>query len=264
MANRKFAPGPEPQSRQWKTPEEIDAAIAKLKRRIEEFQQLDVRAAHFQHTGADDAAMSNFRDTIRDVFGSTSPENDECKRIGLYQGPLIMGQGDELWVRGQEQGKQQIIGRLQGLNRRLLEKRNDLEDAAVAKPSIDRLHLHPRIADVAAGLFADGYHMDAVFNASKALLNYVKERSGQHDLDGAPLVRTVFSRKEPILAFNDLSDQTDADEQEGMMHLFEGVVLAIRNPGGHSFPEGTDQRALEYLSLISLLTYRLQEAKRRR
>ena len=51
-------------------------------------------------------------------------------------------------------------------------------------------------------------------------------------------MRTVFSSKDPILAFNDLADQTDRDEQEGTMHLFEGAVLAIRNPGGHSFPEG--------------------------
>jgi hypothetical protein len=64
--------------------------------------------------------------------------------------------------------------------------------------------------------------------------------------------------------FNDLSDQTDLDEQEGMMHLFEGAVLAIRNPGGHTFPEGTEQQAMEYISLLSLLAYRVQEAKRSR
>jgi uncharacterized protein (TIGR02391 family) len=93
-------------------------------------------------------------------------------------------------------------------------------------------------------------------------VNYVKERSGQHDLDGTNLVRTVFSKNKPILVFNDMSDQTDADEQEGMMHLFEGAVLAIRNPGGHAFPEGSEQRAVEYLSLISLLAYRLQESSR--
>jgi uncharacterized protein (TIGR02391 family) len=95
-------------------------------------------------------------------------------------------------------------------------------------------------------------------------VNYIKESSGRHDLDGAPLVRTVFSRNDPILAFNDLGDQTDLDEQEGMMHLYEGAILGIRNPGGHSFPEGTEQRAIEYVSLLSLLAYRLQEAKRRK
>ena len=74
-------------------------------------------------------------------------------------------------------------------------------------------------------------------------------------------MQAVFSRNNPILAFNDLSDQTDMDEQQGMMHLFEGAVLGIRNPGGHAFPEGPEQCAVEYLSLLSLLAYRVQEAK---
>jgi uncharacterized protein (TIGR02391 family) len=110
----------------------------------------------------------------------------------------------------------------------------------------------------------DGHPWEAVFAASKALINYVKERSGRYDLDGAPLVRTVFSKNGPVLAFNDLADQTDLDEQEGMMHLFEGAVLTIRNPGGHSFPKGSEQRAIEYTSFLSLLAYRVQEAKRRK
>jgi hypothetical protein len=46
------------------------------------------------------------------------------------------------------------------------------------------------------------------------------------------------------------------------MHLFEGAVLAIRNPGGHAFPAGTVQCAVEYISLLSLLAYRVQESKR--
>ena len=166
-----------------------------------------------------------------------------------------------------ERGRRQVIGILNGLIGRLREKRGDLFGGAVASaPSayFDRLNLHPRILDVSRDLFLDGYHWEAVFAASKALVNYVKERSGGHDLDGAPLVRAVFSRNNPVLAFNDLSDQTDLDEQEGMMHLFEGTILGIRNPGGHSFPEGPEQRAVEYISLVSLLAYRVQEATRRK
>ena len=123
--------------------------------------------------------------------------------------------------------------------------------------------LHPRIRDVARERFFFGQPWDAVFAASKALINYVKECSGL-DLDGASLVRTAFSRNKPVLAFNALANQTDLDEQEGMMHLFEGAVLSIRNPGGHSFPKGTEERALEYISLLSLLAYRVQEAKLRK
>lgn len=46
------------------------------------------------------------------------------------------------------------------------------------------------------------------------------------------------------------------------MHLFEGAVLAIRDPGAHSFPEYSPEQALEYIGLLSLLANRLQQAKR--
>ena len=49
-----------------------------------------------------------------------------------------------------------------------------------------------------------------------------------------------------------------------MMHLFEGALLGIRNPGGHSFPEGPEQRALEYISFLSLLAYRVDETTRKK
>jgi uncharacterized protein (TIGR02391 family) len=147
----------------------------------------------------------------------------------------------------------------------LRERREDLEGGDKPAPSsyFEKLNLHPRIADVARDLFLDGHHFEAVFAGAKALVNFVKERSGRHDLDGAPLVRTVFSKNNPVLAFNELADQADQDQQEGLMHLFEGAVLGIRNPGGHAFPEGSEQRAIEYISLLSLLAYLVQEAKKR-
>jgi uncharacterized protein (TIGR02391 family) len=211
-------------------------------------------------------AVSNIRETIREVFGQNSPEFNQHKHLRLWAGPMFINMDTHQILEGTERGRRQAIGTLNGLIGRLREKRDELSGGAAPPPRafLEYLNLHPRIADVAADLFQDGYPWEAVFAASKALVNYVKERSGQHQLDGAPLVRTVFSRNNPILAFNELADQTDSDEQEGMMHLFEGVVLGIRNPGGHTFPEGPEQRAVEYLSLISLLAYRVQEAKRRR
>jgi len=175
-----------------------------------------------------------------------------------------MAMDDGEVIQGTEAGRIKVIGILNGLIGRLEEKKADLTAGATAPPStyFDRLNLHPRIGDIARDLFMDGHPWEAVFAASKALINYVKERSGRHDLDGAPLVRAVFSKNAPILAFNGLAAQTDQDEQEGIMHLFEGAVQAIRNPGGHSFPEGPEQRAIEYISVLSLLAYRVQEAKR--
>jgi uncharacterized protein (TIGR02391 family) len=59
-------------------------------------------------------------------------------------------------------------------------------------------------------------------------------RSGRHNLDGVALMSTVFSPNDPILAFNSLANQTDKDEQQGLMHLFMGAVLGIRNPRAHA------------------------------
>lgn len=264
MARRSTPPIPEIESRQWQTPEEIDVGIRKLQRRIAELEALNVQEAVLYDTGTDDVVISNVHEVIREVFGQNSPEFREHQHIQLWAGSMYVGMDQGEIGDGTERGRRQIIGILNGLIQRLEEKREDLIDGNVPTPTtyVEYLNLHPRIADVSTDLFQDGYHWEAVFAAAKALVNYVRERSGNNDLDGAALMRTVFSKKNPALTFNDLTDQTDQDEQEGMMHLFEGVVLAIRNPGGHAFPEGPEQRAVEYLSLISLLAYRVQEAKR--
>ena len=146
--------------------------------------------------------------------------------------------------------------------------RNDIEgdiDLTQRQHQIELqdLPLHRRIVDVCLELYRDGHYSNAVLDASKALINFVKERSRRDDLDGADLMRTVFSKNHPVLAFNNLTDQSDLDEQEGMMHLFEGAVLGIRNPRGHDFLNDSPERALEYICLISLLANRLEEAHRK-
>jgi uncharacterized protein (TIGR02391 family) len=264
MPPRRDSTPPPPEPRVFRDPGEIDRGIKKLERRIQELSQVDLRKAVAEDSGEDDVVRSNIRETILDVFGPNSPEFREHQHLQIWAGPMGINMHPEDVVSSREGGRTQVTAILKGLIGRLKERREDLVGDTTANPSsyFRQLNLHPRIADVANDLFLDGYEWEAVFAASKALINYVKERSGKHDLDGAPLMRHVFSKNSPLLAFNDLSDQTDTDEQEGMMHLFEGAVLAIRNPGGHTFPEGSAQRALEYISFLSLLAYRVQEAKR--
>lgn len=79
--------------------------------------------------------------------------------------------------------------------------------------------------------------------------------------DGAALMLTVFSQKSPILAFNDLVDRTDEDEQQGMMFLFAGMALAVRNPRSHALDADSPEAALDALSFLSLLMKRLDAAK---
>jgi uncharacterized protein (TIGR02391 family) len=256
---------PQVAPKEFTSADELERAIARLERRIKQLETFDSHAAVLNETGAENVVASDVRETIREVFGTNSPEFQEHEHLHLWGGPMFVNMPPEKIAIGVERGRIQTIGILRGLTDRLKEKLEDF-GANTAAPAtyFDKLNLDPRIREVTRDLFLDGHHWEAVFAASKALANMVKERSGRHDLDGAPLMRTAFSRKNPILAFNELKDQTDEDEQEGMMHLYEGVILGIRNPGGHSFPEGPAQRAIEYISLLSLLAYRAQEAKKQK
>jgi len=67
--------------REFRSPEEIELAIAKLQRRIQELEQVDVRADVVDNTGAVGVAESNIRETILDIFGVNSPEFKE-HRLG--------------------------------------------------------------------------------------------------------------------------------------------------------------------------------------
>jgi len=241
---------------------EIDRGIAKLEKRKNELESMNIRDAYINGTGALEAASFNIEESVRDIFGTNSPEMkeiDDSYLLGYLANLDMPDRIQKLTI-----NRNRLISVIEILIERLKESRFELELNEGQSPStyFDQLKLHQRIVDVSRELFMDGHPSQAVFDASKALVNYVKERSGKHELDGSPLMTTVFSRNDPILAFDDLKDKTGQDIQEGMMHLFMGVVLAIRNPGGHSFPEDNERRAIEYISLISMLAYRLQDAKK--
>jgi uncharacterized protein (TIGR02391 family) len=245
--------------------DEIDIGITKLQRRIKELESLLQDNVQFDDQQVD-TVKHNIIDTIRDVFGQQSSEYDKNKYHKIRHGSSNVG--DSWPVRHQKfiAGVPQSISMINGLIQRLEEKREDhgLDPKAKASQVFYGLNLQPRIHDICSDLYHDGHYANAVFDASKALINYIKEKSRIHDLDGTALVRKVFSKNDPILAFNDLSDQTDLDEQEGMMHLFEGFVMGVRNPRGHSFKYDNPERALEYIVLISMLAFKVDESKRKK
>jgi uncharacterized protein (TIGR02391 family) len=90
----------------------------------------------------------------------------------------------------------------------------------------------------------------------------VQFRSMRNDLSGTALMRTVFSLKTPILKYNELQTETEKSEQEGMMHLFEGAMMALRNPRAHGIIDDHPERAVEYLSFLSMLARSLDRAQR--
>ena len=248
------------------TVEEIDRGIEKLGKRIEEVQALDPKTVDHRDAVVD-AVELRIRETIRDVFGPRSPEFHKYGSIAIHHGGYsgYAMSHDERQKRFAA-GIPQTITVLQELIKWLGEKRQDMlaSPTKSIQVTFEDLKLHPRIKEVAARLYRDGHYEEAVLNASKALIHMVKERADRFDLDGVDLMRQVFSVKDPVLAFNEPKDKSDQAEQEGMMHLYEGAVLAVRDPRAHSFLADSAERALEYIGLLSLLANRLQETTLRK
>ena len=108
-------------------------------------------------------------------------------------------------------------------------------------------------------LFADGHHARAVEEAYKFLNKLVKKISGVKALDGAGLMKQVFSSKAPILKLNAGSNQSEQDEQLGYMEIFSGCMTGIRNPRAHEYDwEDSEQRALQLLAMANHLVERVK------
>lgn len=125
----------------------------------------------------------------------------------------------------------------------------------------DKMQFHQRIIAASKSLFESGHYSQAIFEAFKAVNNFVKEKSGL-SLDGKALMSKVFNEDAPIIKLNELLTQSDKDEQEGFKFLFMGAMVGIRNPKAHDNVIQTDPyRTLEYLGFASLLMKRIEEGK---
>jgi uncharacterized protein (TIGR02391 family) len=253
-----------PEIKQFRTPEEIDHAISKFRAILAEVSSFDPDETAYNDQRVHNAEYK-IRDSILEIFGPRSPEYLRHLGFTIMWGDLYPGMRPDLRTYSFEQGLARTKIMLEGIINNLEEKRADLQHDTKSRAitAFEDLDLHPRIAAVAIELFRDGHYRNAVLDACVALVNFVKEKSRCHDLDGANLMRTVFSKSNPILAFNELKDQSGSDEQEGLMHLFEGAVLALRNPRAHELTPDSPEAALDYIALLNLLAKRLDQAKKR-
>lgn len=126
----------------------------------------------------------------------------------------------------------------------------------------DQMNFHPTISQSSQSLYESGHYDSAIFEAFKAVNNFVKNKSGRLDLDGKSLMSVCFNTKSPILKLNDMNTESEINEQEGFMHLFMGAMQGIRNPLGHDemYFQADSNMTLEYLSFASLLIRKAEEA----
>jgi uncharacterized protein (TIGR02391 family) len=260
---------PPPQSAQL-TPTQMRAAIPQLQRRVDELTAVDVE--QLTEENVDDALEDlrrRIQDTLANVFGHGTHEYHRYHPDSLDPTPLVFspfGNGGPSIHERRQHITRGIASAISTLNSAISILKERLEDsgetgAARAMTAYRGLDLHPEIARAASRLYHDGHYANAVEAAVKALNDFVRLRSGL-DVDGMTLMERAFSLNNPILKFNDLSDQSDRDEQKGFMMMFSGAVSGLRNPRAHGFIHDDPERALEFIAFVSLLAKLLDEAKR--
>ncbi len=244
---------------------QIKAAQPKLKRRINELKEIDVKALRVDDLAI--AALESRLDTfLTDTFGVNTIEYNRYRSVRhLYSGSLFTHRrlSEREYQDGISDGIKEAIAKLESINLDFQEKLEDAgeDSSARAIRAYEGLELQPEIEKAAGQLFHNGHYSNAVEDAVKALTEIVRAKSGVND-DGDSLMRKVFSVNNPILKINQLADESDKSEQRGCMELFSGAVAAFRNPRAHKIIEDEPERALEIIAFVSLLAKLVDESRK--
>lgn len=262
MVTRKVLPGPRPAEL---SSDKIRAAIPKLERRLAELQALKPESVQRRSDPAFDAIEDKIDTTLVEVFGHDTLDYERF-RIGRLDkasvsigGPPPIGEIREGYRRGIELAVGKLSTALDVLKEKLTTA--DEVSGSPAPPSLESLGLHVELRQRVVPLFKDGHYANAIEDACKVLDLMVKLRSGRDELSGTDLMQTVFSEKSPVLRFNEGLTETDRGEQRGMMFLYAGTMLALRNPRAHGFQPDDAATALQIISFINFLIGALERTK---
>ena len=261
MPRRSTSPEPKPANL---TTQQMRVAIPKLERRISELSAIDVSTIQERGDPRFAALEQKIDDTLVEIFGNDTLDYIRFRVDTLDTASVNYMYGTPLpEIReGYQRGIEQAISNLQTIIELFQEKLNDSGETPEGRAfrAFGELDIHPEIERAAGMLFRDGHYANAIEDACKVLDALVKTKSGRTDLSGTKLMQTVFSPHAPVLRFNDLKNQTDLDEQQGMMFLYSGAMLALRNPRAHELIQDDPEKALEYIGFLSLLAKSLDKA----
>jgi len=250
------------------SPPQISQAIRKLRKRLEELRAVDLSNPKPGFDVKLDALHGKLDGTLVETFGPETLDYQRNRIPDFYHSmPLIVGRSYSEHEKAEfyKEGIDDAIVRIETIIETLEEKLDDLGETPGGRGlrALDSLNLNENIELVASQRYRDGHYADAIEASCKVLTNLIQNKSGVFDLDGTDLVRRVFSAKKPLLCFTAFPyrDKSDESEQAGMMHLYEGAMLAVRNPRAHKLVEDDPERAMEFISFLSLLAKLLDDTK---
>lgn len=258
------SPPPTPQAAVLSA-DDMRTSIPKLERRISELRSVDVSRIQQRDDPKLRSLEQKIAATLAGTFGFDTVEFRRYRVGSLDTASINMVHATPLHeVReGYQRGIDHAISTLETIIELFQENLTDSGQTPSSRASrvFREMQLHPEIERATEKLFTDGHYANAVEDACKALDRLVKMRSKRFDLSGTDLMQHVFSLKAPVLAFNSLESETDRSEQQGMMFLYAGAMLALRNPRAHDLIEDGPETALEYIGFLNLLAKALDRTR---
>lgn len=146
-----------------------------------------------------------------------------------------------------------IVEQLEKIKRRVLAQENEAFWE----------YVHPKIKVLVFEKFIGKHYADCVETAFKEINSRLKEiykKQKGEEKDGTSLMTSIFSEKNPVLCFEDISTQSGKDVQTGYMQIFAGAMQGIRNPKAHENLYIQKEAAIKRLVLASLLMDKVDEA----
>lgn len=253
------------------TTTQMSQAVPRLERRLKELESFETSGSKDEVSARARALHQKYDDTLIETFGNDTLEYRRFQLGSFYEGSgvvLMVGlnarrrslaEEVEPYKKGVENG----IRNLRTIIELFTEKLGDSSTPS-ANPvrALESLDLHAQIADAIVELFRGGHYANAIEDACKVLDMLVKMKSKRSDPSGTELMQLVFSPKAPLLKFNDQSNDSEKSEQQGMMFLYSGAMLAFRNPRAHGILSDDPVVALEIIGFVNFLAKSLDRAKR--
>lgn len=218
------------------------------------------------------------RDTrvaIENIFGKDSSNCKDFTNIEYHLRVRSLRTSEAEYNRRYVQGLNEAEAILKSMIDEIVKYRIETKPRANNHFSVEQLYdaidLHPLVIQASRSCYMTGHYRPAILDTFISLVDYIKQKTNL-DLDGDNLINKVFSfvfdsakgeiTRYPIIAINELLNQSDRDEQLGFMYLCKGGVVGIRNPKAHKLiPQSNPLHALEYLSFASMLFRRIDEGK---
>jgi uncharacterized protein (TIGR02391 family) len=268
MASKQPVAAPRPANL---TPAQMSQALLRLEKRLKELEAFTVSGTAVEVSANAKALQQKYDDTLIEIFGNDTIEYQRFRVGSFYEssGVIVMGGyggsrrslADEVepYKKGVAKGVRNLRTVIELFQEKLEESGAPLTNTYRA---LEGLELHPHIADASVELFRGGHYANAIEDACKVLDLLVKMKSKRTDPSGTELMQLVFSPKSPLLKFNDQSNESERSEQQGMMFLYSGAMLAFRNPRAHGLLSDDPIVALEIIGFVNFLAKALDRAKR--